>query len=65
MFLLQKFFLKGTVMNYTEIDTSKSAVKWDMTFLHSHSYYEIYFLVYKSAPVVHALEFEAGLYGGE
>ena len=45
MFLLQKFFLKGTVMNYTEIDTSKSAVKWDMTFLHSHSYYEIYFLV--------------------
>lgn len=32
-------------MKYLEIDTASSDVKWDMTFLHSHSYYEIYFLV--------------------
>ncbi len=32
-------------MNYLEIDSSKSDVKWNMTFLHSHAYYEIYFLV--------------------
>ncbi|MBR2467114.1 MAG: helix-turn-helix domain-containing protein [Clostridia bacterium] len=32
-------------MNYLEIDTSQSDVKWNMTFLHSHAYYEIYFLV--------------------
>ena len=32
-------------MNYLEIDSSQSEVKWNMSFLHSHSYYEIYFLV--------------------
>lgn len=32
-------------MSYLEIDTSQSDVKWNMTFLHSHAYYEIYFLV--------------------
>ncbi len=32
-------------MNYTEIDCSKSVTKWNMSFLHSHAYYEIYFLV--------------------
>lgn len=32
-------------MNYLEIDSSKSDVKWNMTFLHSHAYYEIYFLI--------------------
>ncbi len=32
-------------MNYLEINSSQSDVKWNMRFLHSHSYYEIYFLV--------------------
>ena len=32
-------------MHYLEIDSSQSDVKWNMTFLHSHAYYEIYFLI--------------------
>lgn len=32
-------------MNYLEIDKAESEVTWNMTFLHSHQYYEIYFLV--------------------
>ncbi len=32
-------------MKYIELDLSHSDVKWNMSFLHSHAYYEVYFLI--------------------
>lgn len=43
--VINSIYLKGKIMSFIEVEKSVKEKEWNMTDLHSHSHYEIYFLI--------------------